>query len=342
LVPAWGAQHREFLDAPPRISRRFAKYDLYFPYLKKIYCLNIAMLCSWNARPFAFLSPPPQLEPGRTDMQDVANHPLAGPLRLEVPRRIDLRALRRIASPIAFVLLWQLGSMTKVIPADKIAAPSTVLAAFWTLTASGDLLRHLIVSLTRVSIGLLIGVAVGVQFALIVGLSRIGDDIIDPTMQMLRTLPYLGMTPLLILWFGIGELPKIALVAFASAFPVYLTLLGGIRSVDPKLIEAARIFGLGRWALIREVILPGALAPALVGLRYSLGAAWLSLVVSEQINADRGIGYLIMDARDFLRTDIIIVGLLVYAILGLATDAIVRAVEARALAWRPSILRREA
>jgi sulfonate transport system permease protein len=229
--------------------------------------------------------------------------------------------------------------MTGWIPANKLAAPSSILAAFWSLTASGDLLRHLIVSLTRVSVGLFLGVAIGVQLALIVGLWRIGDDAVDPMMQMLRTLPYLGMTPLLILWFGIGELPKIALVAFASVFPVYLTLLGGIRSVDPKLIEAAHIFGLNRWQTIRHVILPGALAPALVGLRYSLGAAWLSLVVSEQINADRGIGYLIMDARDFLRTDIIIVGLLIYAILGLTTDAIVRIVERHALAWRPTILR---
>jgi sulfonate transport system permease protein len=155
---------------------------------------------------------------------------------------------------------------------------------------------------------------------------------------MFRTLPYLGMTPLLILWFGIGEAPKIALVAFASVFPVYMTLLGGIRAIDPKLIEAARVFGLGRWETIREVILPGSLAPALVGVRYALGAAWLSLVVGEQINADRGIGYMIMDARDFLRTDIIVVGLLLYAILGLGTDAIVRQIESRALAWRPKTL----
>ena len=158
-------------------------------------------------------------------------------------------------------------------------------------------------------------------------------------MQALRTLPYLGMSPLLILWFGIGEFPKLALVTFASAFPVYLTLLGGIRAVDPKLVEAAHAFGLNRWQTIRAVILPSALAPTLVGLRYALGAAWLSLVVSEQINADRGIGYLIMDARDFLRTDVIVVGLLVYAVLGLATDAVVRMAEKRALIWRPSLVR---
>jgi sulfonate transport system permease protein len=271
-------------------------------------------------------------------MQDVASRPRLRPLRLVAPRRVDARALRRVGSPLAFVLVWQLGSMTGWIPATKLAAPSAILTAFWTLAVSGELLRHLAVSLTRVTAGLAAGVSIGVLLALIVGLSRLGDDAVDPPMQMLRTLPYLGMTPLLILWFGIGELPKIALVAFASVFPVYMTLLGGIRAVDPKLVEAARVFGLRRWEIIRHVILPGALAPALVGLRYSLGAAWLSLVVGEQINADRGIGYLIMDARDFLRTDIIIVGLLIYALLGLATDAIIRTVERRALAWRPAML----
>jgi sulfonate transport system permease protein len=272
-------------------------------------------------------------------MQDAVPQPRIRTLSFARIRPLDMRMFRRIASPLVLIALWQIGSMAGWIPAAKLAAPSAILSAFWSLTASGELLRHLSVSLTRVSVGLIGGVALGVGFALLVGLSTAGDDAVDPLMQMLRTLPYLGMTPLLILWFGIGELPKIALVAFASVFPVYMTLLGGIRSVDPKLIEAARIFGLRRWEIIRQVILPGALAPALVGLRYSLGAAWLSLVVSEQINADRGIGYLIMDARDFLRTDIIVVGLLIYAVLGLTTDAIVRAIEKRALAWRPAVLR---
>jgi sulfonate transport system permease protein len=272
-------------------------------------------------------------------MQDAVTRAQLPPLRLTPPKTFGLGLFGRVASPLALIALWQLGSMAGWIPATKLAAPSAILSAFWSLSVSGDLLRHLTVSLTRVSVGLVLGVAIGVQLAFVVGLSRLGDNAVDPLMQMLRTLPYLGMTPLLILWFGIGELPKIALVAFASVFPVYMTLLGGIRSVDPKLIEAARIFGLRRWEIIRHVILPGALAPALVGLRYSLGAAWLSLVVSEQINADRGIGYLIMDARDFLRTDVIVVGLMIYALLGLATDAVVRAIERRALAWRPAIVR---
>lgn len=248
------------------------------------------------------------------------------------------RALRGVVSPIAFVLLWQIGSTTGAIPSAKLAAPTAILAAFWSLVLSGDLWNDLVVSVGRVAVGFAIGVSLGVALALVVGLWEPGDFIFDPPLQMLRTLPYLGMTPLMILWFGIGEAPKIALVAFASMFPVYLTLLGGIRAVDPKLLEAGRAFGLGRAETIREVVLPGALAPALVGLRYALGAAWLSLVVGEQINADRGIGYLIMDARDFLRTDIIVVGLLLYAMLGLATDGLVRLIEARALAWRPKIL----
>jgi sulfonate transport system permease protein len=242
---------------------------------------------------------------------------------------------RNVASPVALLLLWQLGSASGVIPAAKLAAPSAIVRAGWTLALSGALWNDLIVSVGRVAVGATIGIGLGVVLALAVGLWKANDVIVDPVLQMLRTLPYLGMTPLLILWFGIGEAPKIALVAFASLFPVYLTLLGGIRAVDPKLLEAARVFGLTRWETVRDVILPGSLAPALVGLRYALGAAWLSLVVGEQINADRGIGYLIMDARDFLRTDIILLGLLLYAVLGLATDAIVRQIEARALVWRP-------
>jgi sulfonate transport system permease protein len=252
--------------------------------------------------------------------------------------RIDPRVARRFVSPIVLLLIWEIGSLTHLIPATKLAAPTAILGAFWSLLVSGALVSNLLVSLLRVLTGLVLGVSIGAGLALFAGLSRTGDDAVDPIMQGLRTLPYLGMAPLLILWFGIGELPKVALVAFASAFPVYMTLLGGIRGVDPKLVEAARVFGLDRRQTILSVILPGALAPALVGLRYALGAAWLSLVVSEQINASSGIGYLIMDARDFLRTDVIVVGLLVYALLGLATDALVRQVERRALAWRPSIL----
>jgi sulfonate transport system permease protein len=256
--------------------------------------------------------------------------------RLRLP---DLRRFRRFLSPLVLVLLWQAGSMAGLIPARTLAAPTAILTTAWGLLASGELEHHLLVSLGRVVIGLGIGVTTGTLLATIAGLSRRGEDVVDAPMQMLRTLPFLALVPLFILWFGIGELPKIALVALGTTFPVYLNLFAGIRGVDPKLVEAGRVFGLDRRGLIRHVILPGALPSALVGLRYALGVGWLSLVVAEQINADAGIGYMISDARDFLRTDVIVVGLLVYALLGLLADGLVRALERRALAWRPSLLR---
>lgn len=265
--------------------------------------------------------------------------PLPSAVRSPVRREWPRFPVRRLISPLSILLLWQAGSMVGLIPTRIIASPATITATAYGLVVSGELLPDLAVSLVRALVGLAIGVSLGMMFALIAGLSRNGEDAIDPPMQMLRAIPLLGLTPLLILWFGISETPKIMLIALASFFPVYITLFAGIRAVDRKLIEAAQVFGLDRWAIIREVILPGSLPSALVGIRQSLGIAWLSLVVAEQINADRGIGYLIMNARDFLRTDVIVVGLAVYALLGLATDAVVRALERRTLRWRPSILK---
>ncbi|MFC4166462.1 ABC transporter permease [Teichococcus aestuarii] len=247
--------------------------------------------------------------------------------------------LRRFLSPLVLVLLWQAASMAGLIAPRTLAAPTTILASAWELTLSGELPSHLLVSLGRVLSGLGIGLSAGIALALVAGLSKLGEEIVDAPMQMLRTMPFLALVPLFILWFGIGETPKIALVALGAAFPVYLTLFSGIRGVEPKLVEAGRIFGLDRRGLIRHVILPGALPSALVGLRYALGSAWLSLVIAEQINATAGIGFLINDAREFLRTDVIVVGLLVYALLGLGADALVRLVERRALAWRPSLVK---
>jgi sulfonate transport system permease protein len=187
--------------------------------------------------------------------------------------------------------------------------------------------------------GLAVSLSLGTALALLAGLSRRGEVAIDATMQMARTLPFLGLVPLFILWFGIGEFTKIALIAFASTFPMYLTLYSGIRGIDAKLVEAARLFGLSYPAQIVHVILPGALPSFLVGLRYSLGISWLSLVAVEQINASAGLGYLINNARDFMRTDVIVVCLLIYSLLGLATDLLVRGIEHVALAWRPTFVK---
>lgn len=264
--------------------------------------------------------------------------PATGPEPSHRPRA--LAPLRRYGSIALLILAWQAGAMSGWIPAETIAAPSDILASLAGLLRSGELARNLLVSLGRVAAGLGIGVGLGTAAALIAGLSRIGEETLDPPLQMLRTLPHLALVPLFILWFGIGETPKIALVAFGAIFPIYLTLFAGIRGVDPKFVEAARTLGLSRAGLIRHVILPGALPSFLVGLRYAVGVGWLSLVVGEQINADSGIGFMMMNAREFLRTDIIMVGLMVYAVLGLLADQLVRAIERSALIWRPTFTER--
>ena len=246
---------------------------------------------------------------------------------------------RRYAPPLLIVILWQAGASLGLIPTRTLASPTMIARTFAELIASGELPRHLLVSLGRVAAGLGIGITVGATLALISGLSRRGEDLLDATLQMLRTLPFLALVPLFILWFGIGETPKIALVALGTTFPIYLTLFAGIRGVDAKLVEAGRTLGLSRRKQVHHIVLPGALPSALVGLRYALGVAWLSLVVAEQINAESGIGFLVMTARDFLRTDIILVGLIVYAVLGLSADQIVRVLERHVLAWRPSFLK---
>lgn len=241
---------------------------------------------------------------------------------------------RRLISPIAIVLLWQLASELGWLDPQTLAPPSEVLSAGKELLADGELQHHLWVSLGRVVKGLTLGVLAGTVLALLAGLSRWGEDLVDPPVQMMRTVPVLALTPLFILWFGIGEETKYLLIALGTTFPIYLNTFAGIRGIDARLIDAARTLGLSRSQVIRKVILPGALPGFLTGLRYSAGIAWLVLVVGEQINATSGIGYLITQARTAFRTDVIVLCLVIYALLGLTTDAIVRAIERRALAWR--------
>lgn len=244
----------------------------------------------------------------------------------------------RWLSPLIFLLLWELGSRSGIIPERTLAAPSAVMATLFGMVASGELPSNLLFSTLRVLTGLAIGISVGIVLALVAGLSRSGEATVDPLMQIKRTIPTLALTPLFIVWFGIGETPKVALIAFASVFPIYLNLYSGIRGVDVRLLEGARSFGLSRSELIWHVILPGSLPSLLVGLRYSLSVSILVLVVAEQINASAGLGYLVNNARDFMRTDIIVVCLMVYAVLGLGADWLVRSIERRALVWRPSIV----
>lgn len=243
----------------------------------------------------------------------------------------------RWLSPVVLLLIWEAASRSGVLSPDILAAPSSVLSTLAQLTMSGELPTNLAVSLGRAALGLTIGVVVGVLLGLAAGLSQQGEAVVDPVMQIKRTIPVLALTPLFIVWFGIGETPKVALIAFATVFPVYLNLYQGIRGADIRLIEAARSFGLSRRALIVHVVLPAALPSLLTGLRFALSTAILVLVIAEQINATAGIGFMITTAREFMRTDIIVVCLIVYALLGLAADAGVRAIERRTLAWRPGV-----
>ena len=264
---------------------------------------------------------------------------MAVPLDRQAARLAWRAPMRRFLSPVAILILWQAASSAGLLSPRVLASPLQIVEVGFSLAVSGDLGNNVLVSLGRAAAGLAIGVSVGTVLALVAGLSRLGEDIVDAPIQMLRTLPFLALVPLFILWLGIGETPKIALVALGTSFPIYINLFAGIRGVDPKLAEMGRVFGLNRRGLIRHVVLPGALPSALVGLRYSLSVAWLSLVVAEQINANAGIGYMISDARDFLRTDVILVGLVLYALLGLTVDALVRGLERRLLSWKPSLVR---
>lgn len=242
--------------------------------------------------------------------------------------------LIRLASPFVLLALWQIGSAIGLIPQDVLPAPSLIAEAGVELIENGQLADALAVSGIRVIEGLLLGGIVGIALGTAVGLSKWFEATVDPPMQMVRALPHLGLIPLFIIWFGIGELPKVLLVALGVIFPLYLNTFSAIRQVDPKLFETAQVLGFSFWQRFRTIIVPSAAPQVLVGVRQSLAIAWLSLIVAEQINADKGIGFLIMNARDFLRTDIIIFGLIVYALLGIGTDAIVRTLERRALRYR--------
>ena len=261
--------------------------------------------------------------------------PAAAPARR---RFIPATLLRRLVVPAGIIALWYALTAGGYFDPQTMPSPLAVAQSFWQLIITGQLWPNLLISLQRVVLGLGFGMSIGVILGLTAALSRFGEDAIDATVQMARTLPHLALIPLMILWFGIGETPKVVLIALGSLFPIYLNLFSAVRGADRKLIEAASTLGLSHVETIWHVILPAAVPGFLVGLRQALGASWISLVVAEQINASSGIGYLVMNARDFLRTDIIFDGLLVYALLGLATDQAVRALERYLLAWRPSMI----
>ncbi|MFT4191086.1 MAG: aliphatic sulfonate ABC transporter permease SsuC [Comamonas sp.] len=246
--------------------------------------------------------------------------------------------LRRLVPwivPVGLIAGWQLASSLGWLSSRVLPAPVDVVAAAWTLTESGELWTHVKVSAGRALLGLAIGGGLGLVLGLLTGSVRFFETLLDSTIQMVRNIPALALIPLVILWFGIDEAAKLFLIAISVFFPIYLNTFHGIRNVDPQLIEMGRTYGLSRWQLYREVVLPGALSSILVGLRFSLGLMWVILIVAETISAQSGIGYLTMNAREFLQTDVVLVGILLYALLGKLADLFARGLEQWWLRWHP-------
>jgi sulfonate transport system permease protein len=265
--------------------------------------------------------------------------PAAGLVRLEASagrrRRLAVpRSVERLAGVAALFALWEVAARLGWIAPDILAGPSTVLTAGVDLIADGTLGSSLLTSLRRVASGLALGIPIGTGLALAAGLSRVGDDLIDANVQMLRFVPIIALQPLLVVWLGVGEAVKISMIVLGVAFPVYVNTCAAVRALDLRYHELADVVGLGRWAFIRRIALPGALPGFLVGLRLATAVAWLLLVFAEQINATSGIGFLMSRAQTFFHTDVIVVGLVAYATLGVGSDAGVRLLHRRLLRWQ--------
>lgn len=235
--------------------------------------------------------------------------------------------------PIIVVIAWQLVTQFGVVSTQLLPGPITVLKSFYQLVISGDLLYHLEGSLGRAIIGLIIGGGIGFLLGIANGLSKFSFQFTDTTLQMVRNVPNLALVPLVIIWFGIDEGAKIFLVAIGVMFPIYINTLHGIRNIDSGYIEMGRMYGLEGWGLFKEVLLPGALPSIFVGIRYSLGVMWMTLIVAETIATTRGVGYLATTAQQFMQSDVIIITIILYAMFGKIADLIARWGEKKALRW---------
>ena len=238
--------------------------------------------------------------------------------------------------PAGLLLVWELAARTGLLPQTILPAPSEVFATFWTLLLSGELVRHIAISSARALSGFVIGGAIGFGLGLANGLSVRSRNLTDTTLQMIRNVPHLALVPLVIIWFGIDEGAKLFLVALGVFFPIYVNTLLGILTVDAQLIEMGRTYGMSRSTLFRRVLLPGALPSIFVGMRYALGIMWLTLIVAETISASSGLGYMAMQAREFLLVDVGVLAILIYAVLGKLADSVARTLERRCLQWHPA------
>lgn len=246
----------------------------------------------------------------------------------------------RVLGPVLLVGLWYAGTASGLITPDVLAGPQDVVKTFGELWADGQMQEALGVSLTRAGLGLLLGASAGLVIGVLSGLSRLGEELLDSSMQALRAIPFLALTSLFMVWFGIEETSKILLISVACTFPMYINVSSGVRNVDRKVVEAARSFGLGRLALAREVVLPGALPSIFAGLRLSTTLSVVALIAAEEINVTAGLGYLMARATDYLRTDILALCVILYALIGLTADVVLRLAERFTMPWRKAVAAR--
>ncbi len=253
-------------------------------------------------------------------------------------KRLQLRQLAQRwlpwLIPIVLIGVWQLSASLGWLSARVLPAPSTILQTSWDLLLHHNLLGDIAISTRRALVGLAIGGSLGFIFGLLNGTFPLSERLFDSSFQMIRNIPHLALLPLVILWFGIGETARLFLVAFGVFFPLYLNTYHGVRSIDPKLREMGIVYGLSKWGLFRHIIFPGALPSILVGLRYALGVMWLTLIVAESLASNAGIGHLTMNAREFMQTDVLVMGIVIYALLGKLADIIARLIERRSLRWQ--------
>jgi sulfonate transport system permease protein len=239
-------------------------------------------------------------------------------------------------APLTLLCVWEASSRLGLVSSTSLPAPSQVLAAAVRSASHGGLWGHLGASALRALAGLLIGGTLGLVLGLASGLSRTLQLVLDGPLQMLRAIPALALVPLVILWFGLGEGAKLFIVAITVLFPVYLNTFHGVRSVDPQLLEMARVYKIRGLTFYREIILPGALPSILVGLRYALGLSWLVLIVAETLGAQRGLGYVAMTAREFMQMDMLVLTIVLWAALGKLADVFARRLERWLLPWQPA------
>jgi sulfonate transport system permease protein len=238
--------------------------------------------------------------------------------------------------PILIVAGWEVASRLGIMSENVLPAPSAVAEAFWRLLLTGELLNNIGVSTLRALGGFVVGGSIGFAFGLANGVSGLSRNVTDTTLQMIRNIPHLALIPLVILWFGIDEEAKLFLVALGVFFPIYVNTLLGIQGVDPQLVEMGRTYGMSRRQLFSRVILPGALPSIFTGLRYALGIMWLTLIVAETIASSSGLGYMAMQAREFLLIDVVVLSILIYALLGKLADTLARLLERIFLQWHPA------